>query len=354
MIPYRLPAQPDFGDLLVQIVTTTEGGTYDAINMYDTCIISIGLIQLCEKLFLVSNMLGECAKTDLSAVQNALKELPIPASLQKDGGKWFIGFTDSRGPANLPDKMRTLYFGGATGEKGKWEDKQKQYAKEVAAAFASMWNSPELQTGQLRYVKARIMSFIMPRSKQILFSNDIQDGYEGALKAAFVSFSLNLPAVADKWLFQTTQNPAWAGSSSKDRFFLAMKNITFGPQIAIWPGRYDKIHPVLEKLFQVSIPSLKELADGINHSVSDEDLTTIEGIQKALAELGYDLGPKGPDGVMGKKTTSAIAQFQTNCNTVTRDQQLPRAYFVVDGIVGKNTRAALLQALEEHRSAEER
>jgi murein L,D-transpeptidase YcbB/YkuD len=335
-IDYNLPDTPDFLDKVVYVVTSTEGGHYNSVNMYDSCILTVGTIQFCEKLMLVTNMLGECANTDLATIKSYLSQLPIPADFHKNmRNQWRI-CCDTYGDIDNPDKMRQLYLCGANGLKGQWKNQQIDQARTVASVFASMWDSQSMQDGQMRFVKQRIMSFVMPRTKQIIFADPTSnDGYDGALKAAVVSFSVNIPAVADKLVNQAAQDPAWSSASSQDKFTMAMKILAFKSNIAIWPGRYKTIHPALEKVFGVSLPSLDELAsDGDNTEPSDDSLTTPVGIQKALLALGYDIGPRGADGSIGPKTQQAIIAFQGSHN------------LDPDGAVGTMTIAALQEALK--------
>ena len=58
-----------------------------------------------------------------------------------------------------------------------------------------------------------------------------------------------------------------------------------------------------------------------------------ENVQRALIELGYDVGEV--DGVIGNKTRAAIRQFQTDNN------------LSADAVVGKNTAAAMNEALSQ-------
>jgi flagellum-specific peptidoglycan hydrolase FlgJ len=63
------------------------------------------------------------------------------------------------------------------------------------------------------------------------------------------------------------------------------------------------------------------------------DVTTVEGVQLALARLGFE--PGKADGIAGAKTQSAVIAFQ-------RSRAL-----VADGVVGPITRRELIEALEE-------
>jgi hypothetical protein len=63
----------------------------------------------------------------------------------------------------------------------------------------------------------------------------------------------------------------------------------------------------------------------------------VKKFQTYLIELGYDLGEWGADSDYGRATTSAVEKFQ-------KDHKL-----TVDGVIGRNTSAAIQKALEEKR-----
>lgn len=334
--PYVMPAEPDFEDKLLGVVTATEGGTYDAINMYDSCILSVGIIQLCEKLFKISDMLGDCARTESAFIKSQLSQLPTAADFKKNQrNQWRLVFLDGRGEVDSPDKMRLMYLGGSSGLKGEYTEQQKQHAREVAAAFASLWDVPGMRAAQVAHLKPRMTSYVMARSKQILFQDQEKDGIVGALKAAFVSYAANVPVIADQRLFEATQAAAWATASDADKFTLAMKSLVFGSKVTIWPGRYRKIHPVLEKVFDVDLPALEDLA-GVDDSAdgADDDLNTAAGVQQFLIDHGFDLGPAGADGVIGQKTKDALVTFQCSKG------------LYPDGIVTPEVRASMLAVLQ--------
>jgi peptidoglycan hydrolase-like protein with peptidoglycan-binding domain len=62
------------------------------------------------------------------------------------------------------------------------------------------------------------------------------------------------------------------------------------------------------------------------------NLETLEGVQKALKSLGFD--PGKVDGRNGPKTQHAVRAFQAH------------ATIKIDGIVGDETRGALVSALD--------
>jgi peptidoglycan hydrolase-like protein with peptidoglycan-binding domain len=62
------------------------------------------------------------------------------------------------------------------------------------------------------------------------------------------------------------------------------------------------------------------------------NLEDLEGVQDALAKLGFD--PGEVDGLNGPKTQKAVREFQA------------QASIGIDGIVGEETRQALADALD--------
>ena len=66
------------------------------------------------------------------------------------------------------------------------------------------------------------------------------------------------------------------------------------------------------------------------------NLDELEGVQDALTKLGYD--PGTVDGKDGPKTQKAVREFQAS------------AEITIDGIVGPDTRQALVDELESESS----
>lgn len=262
-IKYVPPVNMDFRDKCLAVLTATEGSAYDAVNMYDRCILSVGLIQWCDALpqGSVTKILGNCAELDSFMMETKIKQFPVPVSFKKNAkGEWRF-FLQNGTEVNTPDLQRLLYFGAAhRGKVGTWGPEgspERLYAKKVAAWFANLWDWPLFRTVQAERTKAKIESFAMPESKEILFkdrSRQAEEGWSGALRAAFLSFAGNIPVTANNSLKKAVAHPDWPNADAADRFRIALQHLTFAPNIAIYPGRYNKIAPVISKLFHVTIP----------------------------------------------------------------------------------------------------
>jgi hypothetical protein len=194
--------------------------------------------------------------------------------------------------------------------------------------LVSIFADPRSHDVQMDYSMPRIMDFAFGDAKKILFPKDFPEtGYEGAARAIYLSFAANLPAVAAKRV-----NNDMLTLDPKSACIQLAKRLTFEPGIAIYPGRYEKIRPVVEKHFEVDLPDFaSELRAWKRAIPSIDQFPDTASWQRALIKLGYDLGPAGADGRAGMKTMSAVVQFQT------------RHGLEADGLVGPKTLAKLAE-----------
>lgn len=332
-IPFAPEKDPDFLGKIVQVVCATEGGRYDAINMYDQCILSVGILQVCEKVNEFSNTLSHCAKTELAAINESMAKLPCPLELRPNGyAPMRLFFKDGSGMVDNAAAMRKAYLGGSSGLKGQWTEPQKAWAKQVAIVMADMWQSEGLRQMQLGYVKGRMFGFALPRARSTIMNNPNKNAWSGALQAMYISYAANLPALADKCLARAETHPRWLTTDENKFRIYAQEALKSG--VDIWPRRYKDISPSLSALFNIKVPSLDELASSINRDFGPIDqLTSVAGLQSALIRLGYDLGPAGADGLYGVKTKKAVADLQGKYG------------LEADGIVGPLTRELMLKLL---------
>ncbi len=259
---YKLPDNPDELDRQLAVITACESGHYDAYNGYDAAISSVGLIQFTEiNQFNVSNLLGEVAENcGIDAVLIPLKpalELTNSTFKKNPQGKWRFSFLDARGDVINSEKTRELFL-GCSGHKDAWTSETIARTKLWAACIANVWELEAARKIQDKFTRDRLKWFIMPDAKAILFDNTPNDPWVAATRAAFISFAINLPAVANSMVKSTAAVltcPKW----SPKWCTLMIKQMTFGPKIPIYSARYNSIRPVLEKLWGISLPKTAEL-----------------------------------------------------------------------------------------------
>jgi hypothetical protein len=257
VVGFNLPDVPNDADRYIAVITAAEGGHYDAINMYDRGIISVGVIQWIEAgQFSVSSMLGEvCDKVGPDAVLVPLKPAldSCNATFKKNAiGQWRFHFLDAKGEVNDQEKTRILFL-GCTGLKGTWTPGAKARAKLWAACIANVWSSPEACKVQNTFTSDRLKLFIGVDAKKELFGPEPSEGWVGTVRAAYMTFAINAPAIANAQLkvaIAKLKSPKW----SPDWCIGVLKQMTFGPNITIYPVRYNGIRPVLEQLWGVTLP----------------------------------------------------------------------------------------------------
>lgn len=344
-VPFTLPVQPDFGDHCMLVVTATEGGHLDAYNGYDRCKCTVGLFQwgeFCASDRPVSRMVMLCEQIDRETCRAHLLESGL--SIMSTGYLARDGNVDPN----------YVFLGGATGLEGQWPGGSTgpaaQAARRVAASLASLWMVPQFAQVQIEYTKARLYSFAIG-NMAALFGREQRgptrvirpfptEGWQGAARLIALSFAANLPAVAARRVTDDTLRDLAHPDLriQRDATISMAREMTFGPKAAIYPGRYNKIRPVVEQICGVDLPDFAEDLRKWSSEVGSVALEfpDVRSIQEELIALGYDIGPAGADGKAGPKTTGAVKRFQIDYDVRP-----------LDGIVGPKTLVALARARDK-------
>lgn len=296
------------------VITATEGGAYDAINMYDGQIISSGLIQFIERgQRSVSAMLGSLLPYAVRPVTDRLKEMTKELRheyvFQPDStSRWFFYVSGNR--VDTLHEQRHVWHLNSTGHRGTWDDASKLHAKKWAAAVASVWEDPKAQRTQREFTLRMLKCFLFGNIKKYVAAADNVGTDEAmAFRAMLMSFAINNPARANKHI-QIAADSYKGAWWSKDFLIHCARELTFGPRIAIYPHRWEAIRPKLEMYFNLDLPDYEEDLREWKKDTGHETFFTTKQVQEALIGLGFDLGPWGADGVYGPKTRQAVLTFE--------------------------------------------
>lgn len=330
---FELPDNPSLADKILATITATEGGSWNAINMYDRCIVTVGLIQWCESgQYSVSDMLGFAMARDRSLLA-PLEHVMAVANVEfkkNAKGRYRFFFRDDRGEVDRTEEQRQLFL-ACSGRKGAWTPEARDWAKKWAAALAEVYAEPNAILSQRDYTTPRLYGFALPTAMALFKEPEAKGSPIGqAFICAYLSFAANNPARADASLqdalktWNTQNGPKW----SPRWFNHVLERLTFASGVTIYPHRYDSIRPVLERLFGIDLPDRSAELQGLLSPVEIQDIL--------VHVLKYDLGKSGPkgdgvDGQWGKKSTAALADFER------------RNGLDGDGLPDKNTNAALLK-----------
>lgn len=336
---YVLPGSPSEDEKVMAVITATEGGKFDAFNGYDSCGWTSGIIQWIEKgQYSISDMMGEVVVE--VGIAGAVKDFLLQANssgynfTKKPNGKY--RFFSMQGEVDTYEEQKKLFYIDGDGTKGTWDSVTKKYARQWAAVISTVWESPVAQKVQLEFTAKRLGWFMQPYAKDVFATAPDTDLARG-VRAAYLSFAANNPTWANKAL-RVGVNGTSAAPWSMDWAIAVLKSLTFSPQVAIYPHRYDCIRPVLEQVYGLQLPDFsKELRAWSAKTGIPVGLDT-RTLQRALISLGYDLGPAADDGKYGDKTKTAVLALEQTSGMVPLEVQ--------DGMVDVHTFPALCAALE--------
>lgn len=306
---YALPKDPSEEERIMYVITATEGGRYDAVNMYDVCLWTAGIIQWCNRApqRSVDKLMGVVARAAPDALA-PLRELAGERGYMLRGGDFYLG----QGMVDDVKEQQRLYFLGASGEKGGWKSEDKEWAKRWCLATQQVLSDPRTHRAQVQYTLPRMVKFFAYKAGKELFHKAPKSPIGQAWRALYLSFAANNPAKAAEAVEEATRDSAGKMEPWTESWLANMaRHLTFDPGISIYPHRYNKIRPVIEKLWGVDLPdTASDVAEWKEKlAIAERWLDPLE-MQRALIALGFDLGPKKADGVPGKKTRDALLQLE--------------------------------------------
>jgi len=279
-VKFEISNNPSINDKRLAAITAIESGRYDAINMYDRMIVSVGLIQWGEaNTFSFSKMLGNICEEGLEHIVQMHLKPALEASgasfkiTTKGDWRFFIGNSEVNS-LMLQQKL----FLSCDGRKGSWNEQSKRHAKLWAACVASVLEDPRTIEIQKRYTSKRLLGFVTSDAKKDLFEDKASSSWAEATRTIFLTYAINLPRIAGN-MYKVTK---FVGDKWSPEWCLCLiKKLTFGPNIKIYPGRYDALRPIIEKLYGIELPKTSKLLQQWVH-IPERPVTIIQSSQEVL------------------------------------------------------------------------
>jgi hypothetical protein len=322
---YEVGESPSNAEKVFAVLTATEGNSPSAVNMYDSCVLSVGYIQLCEKHGLTSKLLGEFPEHTLEPIHRFFEERNPQAHLSYSKDLRRKGFRF--GTDDAWQHRRQVFFGGSYGHKGDWLPSSVQYAENFIRAMVAVLENPLNIPVQKAFVLQLMNKFLLPQSSD-LHGSLASHGLEGAIRALLVSFAGNNPTRCEEAVAKTLPLVRVHGIGSPRWHKPLVHNLVKMHGIPIYTQRYEKVRAVINALYNVELPPL-------------EVSTTVQSIQTGLQHLGYDLGPAGVDGKLGHKTRKAFKALLSDQGLPNMDIESTTAVALLRGLVETELRSEL-------------
>lgn len=251
---------------ILTITTSAEGGAFDAINMYDSGLLSVGAIQFIDAgQFHVANMFGRIADVDydnlIAKLKPALDVCKCTFQKQLDG-QWRFVFDNGK-PIVTTVQQKILYFGDANGNlSGTFTKEKIDRSKIWTSVAADVWTIPGAIDIQLTYTFERIVKDFTWGSlrKDLFVDNTEETGLIGLTKAMLVGFAVNSPAVVMN-RYEKARNNKY-DKYSDDWCFQILKDVVVGAGISIWKTRWNSNIKFTMKCFGINMPTFEQMSIG--------------------------------------------------------------------------------------------
>lgn len=251
---------------VLAITAAAEGGGFNATQMWDRGLLSVGAIQFIDAgTFNVCNLLGEVADKCglhllLEKLQPALDMCNATFSKGSDG-KWRFVHNGVRVTTTAAQKM--LYFGDVSGNAlGTFTDAKRLRVKTWVVCMANVWDIPGSTDVQMEFTLRNLKSgFVWGNLRSELFTPNVsEEGYVGATKAMLLAYAVNAPAVVVK-MYDAARNNG-KEKLSAEWCLHVLRHVIVNGGIDVWKSRWGTKLPYIEAAFGVKFPSYNQLISG--------------------------------------------------------------------------------------------
>ncbi len=249
---------------VLSITAAAEGGGFNATQMWDSGLLSVGAIQFIDAgSFNVCNLLGEVAeRCGAHLVQEKLRpalDMCDAMFFRAGDGKW--RFSHKGATVNTNAAQKLLYFGDASGNKlGSYTDAKRLRVKTWVVCMANVWDIPGSTDVQTEFTLRNLKNgFVWGNLKAELFAEGVgEDGYVGATKAMLLAYAVNAPAVVVKMYDSGKANGK--AKFSPEWCLELLRHVVLNGGIDVWKSRWGAKLPFVEKAFGVKLPTYAQLA----------------------------------------------------------------------------------------------
>lgn len=258
--------QSPFHAKVLAITAAAEGGGFNATQMWDSGLLSVGAIQFIDAgTFNVCNLLGEVA--DKCGLHLLLEKLQPALDMcnatfaKGDDGKWRFSQNGVRVTTTAAQKM--LYFGDMSGNTlGTFTDAKRLRVKTWVVCMANVWDIPGATDVQMEFTLRNLKSgFVWGTLRSELFAPNVsEEGYVGATKAMLLAYAVNAPAVVVK-MYDAARNNGKTKFSA-EWCLQVLRHVVMNGGIDVWKSRWGAKLPYIEAAFGVKFPTYAQLASG--------------------------------------------------------------------------------------------
>ncbi len=254
-----------FHSKVLAITAAAEGGGFNAVQLWDSGLLSVGAIQFIDSgSWNVCNMLGEvaeaCGVEQVIAMLKPALDICDASFSKLSDGKWRFSLKGQ--VVNTTALQKLLYFGDAQGNtKGSYNEAKRTRVKTWAVCMANVWDIPGSTDVQSDFTLRKLKDgFTWGSLRTDLFNgaSEMDDGWLGATRAMLLAYAVNAPAIVVKRYDVARHNNK--EKFSREWCLEVLHDVVINSGIDVWRNRWPAKLPFVEKAFGVKLPSYAQLA----------------------------------------------------------------------------------------------